>query len=214
MQQLVITSPLGGDPAEPRKLFCVANLRQESGRSIVRKVQSGQTIATPAQPDIAASAEVEIAEAQRGLLPRLRIVEDRTVDILQAISLPLLRLAIGAVFIWFGALKLSNDTPVADFVANTLPWFNRAWVVPALGAFEVAIGLAMIAGRFLTLVCAALVAHLAGTFLSLIMQPDVTFQHGNPLMLTTEGEFVVKNLVFIAAGLVIAARFNRREQDG
>lgn len=168
----------------------------------MRKVQTEQTIAAPVQTDI--------AEASR--LARLRTLDDRAVVVLRAISLPLLRLAIGAVFIWFGALKVANATPVADFVANTVPWFDRAWVLPALGLFEVAIGLAMIAGRFLTLVCAALVAHLTGTFLSLIMQPDVTFKDGNPLMLTTEGEFVVKNLVFIAAGLVIAARFNRREQ--
>lgn len=185
----------------------------------MRKVQSGQTIAAQPQTDIAApeagiaeAVAVEAVAVEAGLLPRLRTLEDRTVDILQAISLPLLRCAIGAVFVWFGALKLADSTPVADFVANTLPWFNRAWLVPALGIFEVLIGLALFAGRFLTLVCAALVAHLTGTFLSLIMQPDVTFQNGNPLMLTTEGEFVVKNLVFIAAGLVIAARFNRREQ--
>lgn len=178
----------------------------------MRKVQTEQTIAAPAQADIAAPAEVEIPPVESGLLPRLRSVEDRTVDILRIVSVPMLRIAIGVVFVWFGALKLSNDTPVADFVANTLPWFNRVWLVPALGLFEVLIGLALMSGRFVTLVCVALVAHLTGTFLSLIMQPSVTFQHGNPLMLTTEGEFVVKNLVFIAAGLVIAARFNRREQ--
>jgi len=170
----------------------------------VSRVQSGPTIAAP--------AESEIAAVERGLMPRLRTLEDHAVDVLRAISLPLLRFAIGAVFVWFGALKVANATPVADFVANTLPWFDRSFVVPALGVFELAIGILLISGRFLSLVCAALVAHLTGTFLSLIMQPDVTFQNGNPLMLTTEGEFVVKNLVFIAAGLVIAARFNRREQ--
>lgn len=212
----VITSPLGGDPAELPVLRS-QTLRPESGRSTVRKVQTEQTFDAPAQTDITAPVEVQIAEAQTGeaqtgLVPRLRSVEDRTVGILRIVSVPMLRIAIGVVFVWFGALKLSNDTPVADFVANTLPWFNRVWLVPALGVFEVLIGLALMSGRFVTLVCAALVAHLTGTFLSLIMQPNVTFQHGNPLMLTTEGEFVVKNLVFIAAGLVIAARFNRREQ--
>lgn len=173
------------------------------GESIVREVRSGQEFAAPSESGIV---------ADQGMMPRLRAMEAQAVDILQLISLPLLRLAIGAVFIWFGALKIANHTPVADFVANTLPWFNRAWVVPALGFFELAIGLALIAGRLVTLVCAALVAHLTGTFLSLIMQPDVTFQNGNPLMLTTEGEFVVKNLVFIAAALVIAARFSRKER--
>jgi putative oxidoreductase len=141
-------------------------------------------------------------------------METLAVDRLRLVSLPLLRLAIGLVFIWFGALKIANVTPVGDFVANTLPWFNRAWVVPALGVFELVLGMALIAGRLLTLVCAALVAHLSGTFLSLVMQPEVTFQDGNPLMLTTEGEFVVKNLVLIAGGLVIAARFHHREKAG
>jgi putative oxidoreductase len=197
----------------------------------VREVNSGQTIAAQAQTEIAGvepglvtadggvvaepalpSVQPSVVVARPGLMPRLRSLEDLTVGICRTISLPLLRLAIGTVFIWFGALKVSNDTPVADFVANTLPWFNRVWLVPALGFFEVAIGLLLISGRFLTLVCAALVAHLTGTFLSLIMQPDVTFQHGNPLMLTTEGEFVVKNLVFIAAGLVIAARFSAAKE--
>jgi uncharacterized membrane protein YkgB len=143
----------------------------------------------------------------------LRSVEATAIEKLRRISLPLLRLSIGLVFVWFGALKIAGNTPVGDFVARTLPWFDRHWVVPALGWFEVAIGLALVSGRFLTLVCAALVAHLTGTFLSLVMQPDVTFQHGNPLMLTTEGEFVIKNLVFIAAGLVIAARFHGQEPE-
>jgi putative oxidoreductase len=147
------------------------------------------------------------------LAPRLRSVEANAVDRLRRISLPLLRLAIGIVFMWFGALKIANVTPVGDFVANTLPWFDRAWVVPALGIFEVLLGLALIAGKALSLVCAALVAHLCGTFLALVMQPSVTFQDGNPLMLTTEGEFVVKNLVLIAAALVIAAKFHMNEVE-
>jgi uncharacterized membrane protein YkgB len=148
-----------------------------------------------------------------GRVARLRTVEATAIEKLRRISLPLLRLTIGLVFVWFGALKIAGNTPVGDFVARTLPWFDRHWVVPALGWFEIAIGLALISGRFVTLVCAALVAHLTGTFLSLVMQPDVTFQHGNPLMLTTEGEFVIKNLVFIAAGLVIAARFHGQEPE-
>jgi putative oxidoreductase len=170
----------------------------------MRKARTGQTLAPPSSP----AAGLENA----GLIPRLRTMEDRLLEVLRVISLPLLRLAIGAVFIWFGALKLTDSTPVADFVANTLPWLPRGFVVPALGVFEVILGLAMLSGKFTTVVCAALVAHLTGTFLSLVMQPQVTFQHGNPLMLTTEGEFVVKNLVFIAAGLVIAAQFQRKEK--
>jgi putative oxidoreductase len=156
--------------------------------------------------------DTQIPGVQR-LMPQLRAVEATAIIKLRRISMPLLRLAIGIVFVWFGALKIVGNTPVADFVAHTLPWFNRAWLVPTLGWFEVLIGLALISGRFLTLVCAGLVAHLTGTFLSLIMVSDVTFQHGNPLMLTTEGEFVIKNIVFIAAALVIAARFHHAAEE-
>lgn len=155
----------------------------------------------------------QINPAMRGLRPRLRSVETSAIDRLRRISLPLLRLAIGIVFVWFGALKIADMTPVGDFVANTLPWFNRGFIVPALGWFEVLLGLALLSGRMLSLVCAALVAHLCGTFLALVMQPSVTFQDGNPLVLTTEGEFVVKNLVLIAAALVIAARFHMQQMS-
>jgi hypothetical protein len=41
--------------------------------------------------------------------------------------------------------------------------------------------------------------HLSGTFLVLLLRPDVAFVDGNPLLLTVEGEYVVKNLVLLAA---------------
>lgn len=143
------------------------------------------------------------------LLQKFRIAEEQIGVELRSRSLPLLRCAFGTIFCWFGVLKVVGVSPVGDLVAGTLPWFDRAWLIPALGLFEVAIGLGLIAGRCLFWVCAVLVAHLGGTFLALVMQPDVVFQHGNPLVLTATGEFVVKNLVFVAAALVLAARFDR-----
>jgi putative oxidoreductase len=72
------------------------------------------------------------------------------------------------------------------------------------------VGIAVITGRRLTAVTCVLVAHLTGTLLVLVMQPHVAFQHGNPLLLTTEGEFVMKNVVLISAGLVLASRPHAR----
>ena len=34
---------------------------------------------------------------------------------------------------------------------------------------------------------------------------EVAFQHGNPVLLTETGEFVLKNIVLVAAGLAITA---------
>jgi hypothetical protein len=38
----------------------------------------------------------------------------------------------------------------------------------------------------------------------------VTFQRGNPPLLTVEGEFVVTNLVLIAAALVVGTTVRRK----
>jgi uncharacterized membrane protein YkgB len=119
-------------------------------------------------------------------------------------SFPLLRVSLGVVFIWFGALKFSAATPVGELVANTLPFLPKAIVVPALGGFEVLLGLGLLVGRWLGLVALLMMGHLAGTFLVLVVEPDVAFQNGNPFLLTMTGEFVVKNVVLITAGLVLA----------
>jgi uncharacterized membrane protein YkgB len=44
-----------------------------------------------------------------------------------------------------------------------------------------------------------------------VTQPHIAFIDGNPFMLTMTGEFVIKNLVLMAAGLVLATQYTRRE---
>ncbi len=139
-------------------------------------------------------------------LAALAVAEQRIATLVRPYSLALLRVSMGVVFIWFGALKVAHATPVADLVAGAVPWVDPFWFVPVLGGVEVVLGLALITGRWLSVVCAVLVGHLTGTFLVLVMEPSLAFQHGNPLLLTTIGEFVVKNVVLISAALVLAAR--------
>gem|GEM_PF-3161571 len=67
--------------------------------------------------------------------------------------------------------------------------------------WEVARGL--LTGIALRLTLLLFWLQMAGTFL--VLRPEVSFQRNNPLLLTMTGEFVVKNLVLIAAGLVIGS---------
>ncbi|MPZ80236.1 MAG: DoxX family membrane protein [Actinophytocola sp.] len=130
------------------------------------------------------------------------------------IGLPALRVSLAVTFLWFGALKITNDTPVAEFVANTVNWIpgvEGSWFVPFLGVVEVLLGAALLFGKGLRVVFPLLFAHLTGTFLALFTQPDVTFQGGNPVMLTTEGEFVIKNLILLGAILVLYGLQGRRK---
>jgi putative oxidoreductase len=149
----------------------------------------------------------------RRLSTTVPALERRAAALVRPFSMTLLRVSLGVVFIWFGALKIADITPVGDLVAGTVPWLDRTWFVPTLGAVEVVLGLALIIGRWLTVVCAVLVAHLCGTFLVLVMEPQLAFQNGNPLVLTTIGEFVVKNVVLISAALVLASRYRAHRGD-
>jgi putative oxidoreductase len=120
----------------------------------------------------------------------------------------LLRISLAVVFIWFGALKVTGTSPVERLVVDTVPGVDGSWFVPLLGGFEVVLGVALLFGVY-PLVVTALVLHLAGTFTVMVTQPELAFQNGNPLLLTTEGEFVVKNLVLLTGALAIAGMPSR-----
>jgi uncharacterized membrane protein YphA (DoxX/SURF4 family) len=117
-----------------------------------------------------------------------------------------LRLSLGLIFLWFGVLKLAGDSPVTMLVSATLPWGDPDMVVRVLGVVEVGLGLGLLVGRAQRLLLVVLALHLAGTFLTFVMAPDLTMQGGNPFMLTADGEFVLKNLVLISAALLLACQ--------
>jgi uncharacterized membrane protein YkgB len=146
---------------------------------------------SPTQPDVRRKAEW---------------IDERLRPFLARVGIPLLRISLGAVFLWFGLLKIFDVSPVSGLVTKTIYWFDPDVVVPALGAFEVFVGLCLVAGRLMRIALPLLVLQMAGTFLVLILLPDVAFRGGNPLLLTVEGEFVVKNLVLLSAALVIGSR--------
>lgn len=121
----------------------------------------------------------------------------------------LLRVTVAVVFIWFGALKVAGRSPVGDLVAQTVYWLPPAFFVPFLGWWEVVVGIGLLFGVALRLVLLLFWLQMAGTFLVLVLRPGLAFQGGNPLLLTVIGEFVIKNLVLIAAGLVIGSTVPR-----
>lgn len=149
-----------------------------------------------------------------GLLVRLGGAADaRLVQMLRPAALPSLRVLLGVVFMWFGALKVAGVSPVAAMVAGTLPWADPQLVVPVLGAVEVLLGALVVTGIGLRLALPVLAAHLCGTFLTFVMLPGLMFTHGDPLLLTEDGEFVMKNLVLIGATLALIAHVPARTRN-
>ena len=114
-----------------------------------------------------------------------------------------LRYSIGIIFIWFGILKPFGISPAQDLVANTVYWFdNKLAFVKFLGWWEVAIGLTMCYKPMIRLSIFLLFVQMPGTFLPLILLPDICFTDF-PFGLTLEGQYIVKNLIIISSGLVI-----------
>jgi len=101
-------------------------------------------------------------------------------------------------------------SPVADLVARTVYWVDPDLFVTVLGFFEVFVGVMLLFGLALRLTLALFTLQMVGTFVTFLVLPEVTFRHGNPLLLTVEGEFVVKNLVLISAALVVGTTVRRK----
>lgn len=128
------------------------------------------------------------------------------IGFMDRIGLTFLRFAIGVIFIWFGALKTIGElSPAYDLVAATVYWLTPEIIVPLLGLWEVAIGLAFLFTPLTRVAIFLLALQMPGTFLPLVLLPEVCFTIF-PFGLTIEGQYIVKNLVIIGSALVIGSR--------
>ena len=136
-------------------------------------------------------------------------------------SIPLARVAVGLVFVWFGGLKFfAGLSPAQDLAGRTIEALSLGLMAPSmsrplLATWEVAIGLGFLTGRWPRLTLLLLLSQMAGTLLPLVFYPDEVFQHV-PYAPTLEGQYIVKNLVLVAAGLIIGstARGGRLSAEG
>lgn len=124
-------------------------------------------------------------------------------------SVSLLRYAMGLIFFWYGALKVSGDSPVDELVMQALPWIESHSFVSFIGIWEMVIGLFLFFNRFLRYGLILLFLHFPGTFLPLFTKPEACFTQF-PFGLTLEGQYIFKNFILIAAGLVIFATLHKR----
>lgn len=114
----------------------------------------------------------------------------------------LIRAGLALVFVWFGALKVAGISPVAPMLTQTFPFLDPNLLVRGLGVVEVVLGLGLIAWRRSVLPLVLLGGHLTGTFVTFVLAPARMFD-GSLFAITTEGEFVVKNVILIGAILTL-----------
>lgn len=117
----------------------------------------------------------------------------------------LLRISMGVVFFWFGALKLFPDlSPAEDLIRQSITFLPMNLFLPFLAVWEMAIGLGFITGKFMRFTILLLFLQMPGTISPVFLRPDLVFTQF-PFGLTLEGQYIVKNLVLISAALVIGA---------
>ena len=161
------------------------------------RVNSATTVVIPIRPRLD-------SDANRSLVSLLFELDNLLLTSLRRWSITALRLALGSVFLWFGALKIFGNSPVTSLIRETYTFLPVNIFILILGVWEMLIGIGIIVKRALRCVLVLLCVHLVGTFTAIWFKPSIFFVQGFPFCLTVDGEFVIKNLVLITAALVIA----------
>ncbi len=119
-----------------------------------------------------------------------------------------LRLALGYIYLHFGFLKFFPDLSPAELIATQTVMAVSMHTLDAttaqflLAIMETAIGLGLFFNLFPRFVFGLFIAHMAGTFLPLLLLPEFTFKIA-PFAPTLEGQYIFKNIVYVAAGWTV-----------
>lgn len=119
-----------------------------------------------------------------------------------------LRLSLGFVYFHFGLLKFFPDLSPAELIGTqtvmtmSLHWLDAHAALVSLAVLECAIGLGLIFNLFPRLTFVLFSLHMVGTFMPLFVLPEFTFKFV-PVAPNMEGQYIFKNLVFVAAGWTV-----------
>ena len=122
----------------------------------------------------------------------------------------LLRVSLGIVFFWFGVLKFFPGlSPAQELAARTITLLTFGIItpnvsVPMLATWECLIGIGLILGIFMRVTLLLLFLQMLGTMTPLFFFPQEVFTR-IPYAPTLEGQYIIKNIVLITAGLIIGA---------
>lgn len=127
-------------------------------------------------------------------------------------SIPAIRISFGIIFIWFGILKLFDVSSAESLLKATVVWLPfgspEFWLI-VIGWWEVIIGVTFLFSQTTKIAIALLFLQMFGTFMPLVLLPEITFQNGNILTPSLEGQYIIKNVMIISAALVLGGKFDR-----
>lgn len=126
----------------------------------------------------------------------------------------LMRISIGVVFFWFGFLKFfPGVSPAQDLAIRTITVMSFGlipdfFIINGLALWEVVIGIGLISGKFMRAILLLLFLQMAGTFAPIFLFTDEVFAR-IPYAPTLEGQYIIKNIVLISAGIVLGGKLRK-----
>ncbi len=123
-------------------------------------------------------------------------------------SFHILRMALGFVYFHFGFIKFFPDLSPAELLATQTILRLTGGMLDAnsalfwLAVLECGLGLALIFNVWMRAAFVVFLFHMAGTFAPLFVLPELAFKI-SPLAPTLEGQYILKNVVFVAAAWAV-----------
>lgn len=124
--------------------------------------------------------------------------------------IPVARAGIAVVYIWFGMLKVLHLSPAGSLVealfTSSIHFMTFDTFYLLFAWFEVVIGVLFLIPRATRVVIPLLIIHMITTFGPLVLLPSVSWSAF--MVPTLVGQYIIKNLVIVAAAMGIAAHIH------
>lgn len=137
----------------------------------------------------------------------LQKIDTKFIEFSKKACVPMARFGLFVVFFWFGSLKVAGLSPASGLVQalfeETIPWISFSTFIILFGLFECLIGVLFLIRGFERIAIILLFSHMVTTFMPLFCLTQVTWS--GFMTPTLEGQYIIKNLLIIAAALTIGA---------
>jgi putative oxidoreductase len=144
---------------------------------------------------------------------RRESTEERVARFTRGAGIPLLRIGLGVVYLWFGVLKLfPGGSPAQNLVERTVSALTFGIIHGDLARLsaaitEIGIAVVLLSFRAPRLCAVVLIAHVVLVSTPLVLFPGEMWS--GPLQASFEAQYILKNLVTVAAAVVIASSHPR-----
>jgi reactive chlorine resistance protein C len=130
---------------------------------------------------------------------------NRLFSLVERIAGPLLRISLGLILLWIGALKFADPSPVVGLLHASLPILAFKGFVYTVGVLEITASILLFTGIAVRYVGLLVLIVFAGTLTIFLITPNVTYGPQGFPYLSLVGQFLLKDFVLASAAIALVA---------